>query len=499
MFQKGEGSGREKQQRIKLHETTAENDIRFLGPLTSQHFKILGWLCIVVAQVILFIRLGGRLNAGFAEASGTWLGLLGYVADLALPFLLIATFTQLLNAEGGYWRQILINAAAMAGICAAWYIGFYRYIVGSLGSLLTDPSEALPTVQGILRFATPYGFLAFNIFVDLFLCALTMFFLNYRPRRIFTGKTRIFFRLLALLPVAYEVGCMLLKLRSARGMITVPLWAYPLLTVKPPMTFVLFVALAMFVKTRELRFRRHGKTHEEYREFLKTRRNSRNFSLFLAGMMVLVGIVDFVAVMGFSVNEMARSISTNVDVALLEAEYSENQAEPESLEEALTGLGGQLESQIAGTEAAPDAEPAAADSDGAAVGDAAMPERRELTEEEREAAINTGIERATEEEILSASVESGIRLSKAVGFGDSICLILLAPLVLLFSYTRKPKSRLLDMLIPVAGIALILIVYLEGIHRLLGILPIQKLNIQELRDALEYSLTVFLSAGAPIG
>ena len=74
------------------------------------------------------------------------------------------------------------------------------------------------------------------------------------------------------------------------------------------MTFVLFVALALFVKTRELRFRRHGKTHEEYRAFLKTRRNSWNFSVFLAIMLVIVSLLDLAVVMGFSLNEVVQTI-----------------------------------------------------------------------------------------------------------------------------------------------------------------------------------------------
>ena len=81
-----------------------------------------------------------------------------------------------------------------------------------------------------------------------------------------------------------------------------------------------------------------------------------------------------------------------------------------------------------------------------------------------------------------ASIDSGIRLARAVGFGDSISLIFLAPLALLFCYTRKPKYPRLDMLIPVAGIALILFAYLEGVHQLLLALPIQKISLREFQN-----------------
>ena len=51
-------TSQEKKKRVKLHETTQENDIRYIGPLTAQHFKILGWVCIVIAQVAVIMRLG---------------------------------------------------------------------------------------------------------------------------------------------------------------------------------------------------------------------------------------------------------------------------------------------------------------------------------------------------------------------------------------------------------------------------------------------------------
>ena len=48
----------------------------------------------------------------------------------------------------------------------------------------------------------------------------------------------------------------------------------------------MFLILALHIKTRERRFCRHGRTHEEYLQFLKTNRNSLHFSIFLAVVMV---------------------------------------------------------------------------------------------------------------------------------------------------------------------------------------------------------------------
>ena len=426
-----------KKRRVKIHETTHENDIRYMGPLTYQHFKLFGWLCIVVSQIAVIVRMGGRIDAGFAGSSALWLKVLDSAADLALPFLLIANFAQILRAEDGYKRPLIVNGAATLGICGLYYLLFYRYMVGNVARLLEDPSEALPLVQSAISVASPYGFIAFNLFLDLFLCTLTMIFLNYRPRRVFTGKWCILFRLLALLPIAYEVGCMLLKVRAVRGQAAIPAWAYPLLTMKPPMTFVLFVALALFVKTREMRFRRHGKTHEEYRAFLKTRRNSWNFSVF----------------------STVNSINAVLEQSAQEQASANAQAVPEGVD-AMPPVDGQALSE----------------------GDAAKAEAPKA---------------ALREEQISAFLDSGMRQAMAVGFGGSINLILLAPLVLLFSYTRKPKYGTLDIAIPVAGMALIVLVYLEGSHQLLGLLPIQKVNVQEMRDTADLYFNLLMMGTTP--
>lgn len=468
-----------KKKRVKLHEVTAENDIRYRGPLSYFHFQILGWLCIVLSQVALFIRLAGRVNPDAAANAMNMLEVLQNTAKLSLPFLLISVFAQLLNTEDGYIKQIAKNAAAMAGICALFYIAFYRYIVGGIAAFLDDPGGILPTVQTVISRIAPGGFVAFNIFVDLFLCALSMFFLNYTPRRVFTGRARILFRLMALIPIAYEVGCMVLKGRSARGLIEIPVWAYPLLTVKPVMTFVLFVALALFVKTRELRFRRHGRTHEEYRAFLKTRRNSWNFSVFLAIMLVVVSLIDLAVVIGFSMGEMVQTATTNVEAKLSATPTPEPSALEAALEAAMQGDSFDNEAFMAHL---PAELPEAAATD-------ATPRPINLDDIDAET-LKAAFEDAMQEEDMDLAMNRGMAIAQAVGFGGSVYLLFLAPLVLLFSYTRKPKYPWMGMLVPVAGIALILVVCLEGVHRLLYLLPIEKMRLEDLREIVALSATM---------
>jgi hypothetical protein len=255
--------------------------------------------------------------------------------------------------------------------------------------------------------------------------------------------------------------------------VQIPPWGFPLLTAKPPMTFVLFVALALFVKTRELRFRRHGKTHEEFRAFLKTRRNSLNFSVFLAIMLVVVSLLDIAVVIGFSMNEVVHNALPGVEASASAAAGVLNtpDAAQQTTRAALpTPKAAQLKPKAALPVSAVEGDAAPATAEPAATSTAATTEASNAE---------------TAEDPFMSSIYSGMRLAEAVGFGGSVSLFLLAPLVLLFSYTRKPKYPRLDLLIPVAGMVAILFVYLEGTHWLLSRLPFQKLDLKEIREEAE--------------
>ena len=278
--------------RVKFHERGAHDDIKYSGPLSFQSFQILGWSCIVITVVMALMKIAMKVNPNDTQRFQTINEIISYIAELSLPFLLMANFARILNNTEGFRKQMLRNGGAMAAIFLGFMIFFNRYVVGTVGLLLQDPKDAYPLVMTSFYGVSPRGFFAFNIFVDLFLCTLVMYFMNARPKRVFTGKKIYIFRAFTLLPIAYELASIYLKGCSAAGSIALPSWVFPLLTVKPPMTFVVFVFLAIFIKTRELRYCRHGKTHDDYQEFLKTNRNAWNFSVFAAIVLFIAGIID---------------------------------------------------------------------------------------------------------------------------------------------------------------------------------------------------------------
>lgn len=365
-------------QRRKIHEIDSANDLKYRGPLTYQHFRILGWIFLAIGQIAVIISLKNKLSdqevRSFGEILRTVFSLLG---EIATPLFLLANFSQILTASGNF-KKLLVKFGALSGAAIVGFtIVYERYAVGilSIGSTRSKAHEV------IASFFSGESFVAFNLFLDLFLCTLVMFFLEYRPKKYFTGNKLIIFRLFAIIPIIYELTSLILKILASVHYITIPVGLFPFLTTKPPFEFVVFVALALFIKRRERKFIKNGKTIEEYNEFLGTNANSWHFSVHSAIIMAVAAILDLI---------------TAVAVLLI---YS---------------------AKYTGAEA---------------------------------------------EEMMT----EGLELILKCGFGSSLMLIGIAPVMLLFSYNRKPKNEKLDKLIPLIGLGLMAIVYIEGIYQVLNI------------------------------
>ena len=388
-----------KKQRRKFHEFTAENDIRYRGPLNYQHFQILGWACIVAAVGAAVIALGGKVGGeGVTKQYGTLGNVLSFLSQFSLPLLLLASFARILNSTDSGKKLLLINGGAAAGIFAVTILFGSRYFIGIMEMILAPKEKVVPTVEGLIYAFFPGGFLAFNMFVDMFLCTLMMFLLNVRPKRVFTGKKVLILRFMVILPIAYEAYCFWLKLQAIRGQVILPLWSFPLLTMKPPVMILLFIVMAFVVKIREYRYCKHGNTHEDYQAFMQTNRNSFHLSVRLCILMIVFAVVD---------------LALLVLLTYLNAEsYG-----------ALNAAG-------------------------------------ELAEE---------------------ASDTFVSLSLAVGIGKSWPIGLLAPLVLLFSYNKEPKNKMISMLLPVVAIALSIIIVLEATRMGVGmIMGGKQINVDEL-------------------
>lgn len=383
--------------RRKLHEISIRDDIRYRGPISYQGFQAVGWLCLVLGVALAILKLGWKLDPYLKSQTEGLGSVLTGVSSFSLPFLLLANFSRILTNSEGYKSQLLRTGGIAVAIFLGANLFFDRYIAGAVKLFMSDPGKLQGNLNALAGEVLPNRFFQFNVFVDLFLCTLFMYFLNARPKRVFTGKKIVILRLFALLPVAYELASLVLKGMAALEMVTLPVWSFALMTVKPPMTFVLFMILALHIKGRERLFCRHGRTHEEYQAFLGTNRNSLHFSIVLMILLIVTAIVDFLLMIFISAAGIVSSgaASDNADV-----------------------------------------------------------------------------------------ITKYIQIVSGMGFGESIPQLFVAPLMLLYSYSRMPKRKIISMFIPVAGIALMLLVVLEGGFQLLRGIS-QRVDMTQLRQMFE--------------
>ncbi len=319
----GEPEETRKRRRKRLYEHTVEEDMTYRGPINYQGFQMIGWACIVASVVVLIINIGGHVDAGVTAKYGKVAHILDYFAELSLPFLLMANFSKVLNNADGYKKQLLKNGGAALAIFFVTIVLGNRYLVGTVQQMVVQKDQVVDMITVLFRGFNQDGFMAFNLFVDLFLCTLTMYFLNARPKRFFTGKKLILLRLMSILPIGYELLCLWLKIQATRGVIMLDLWTFPLLTVKPPMTFAFFVYMAFLISARGHRFCKHGRTYEEYQEFMLTNRNSFHLSVHLCISMVVFAAIDLVMMLVITYLQAHTIVPAGADATVVNAALDE--------------------------------------------------------------------------------------------------------------------------------------------------------------------------------
>ena len=260
----------------------------------------MGWFGISFLVLHNLIELGIMIDPNQPKWVLSLNSVASVVSEFALPLFLFANFAILLDRKKTFKAQLLKFGGLSLLVVILFLLVTEHYILEVGTAIAGDKAGVQAQIDGYFLSRIRTGSLSFNFFVDMFLCTLLLFFLEYTPRKVFTGKKRYLFRMFALIPVVYEAGSLVIRILAYYGMISPPLIVYPLLTTKPPMSFVLFVILVLFIKIREFRFRKRGKTKQEYMEFTKTRLNSLQFSVFSSIMILVTGVIDLILLIGFS-------------------------------------------------------------------------------------------------------------------------------------------------------------------------------------------------------
>ena len=360
----------------RFYEITAENDIKYKGFLSYRYLKMLGWFLIMLACIGTIC---GMYVIIYGEGSGfqTVSSVLSAGKNLSVPLLLISGFAAVLNGRGNYKTAIITNAAIAAGLTALYFIVFERYIMTGAEAFLGSRAAAAERVKEIFAKSST-GFISFNIFIDLTLCTLVMFFINYDPKKYFQGKKIYLFRALIFLPIGYEIACGCLKILAAAHTLVLPTCIFPFLTAKPPMTFALFIAIARYFKVTESQFLKKGKTHEDYEAYLKTNHNSLRFSKKLAVNILIFSALDFILLTFLTALHL----------------------------------------------------------------------------------VNLGYTDPTEEQMLNA-----LPVIFSSGIGQTFEMIVIIPVILLFSYTKTHKNKLIDLAVPLVGVTGVALIYIDGVFQ----------------------------------
>ena len=287
--------------RISKYERNAVNDIGYRGPLSYRHLLIIGWLCISFKVLDILISLGINIDPNQPQ----WVLTLGNVAEFlgvfALPLFLIANFAIILDKKKTYKQQLIKFGGLSLAVILVFLIVKEHYVVGIVTAAIGSRAEASQIVNDMLYQSAMTGSLIFNLFIDLFMCTLFMFFLEYEPQNHFQGKKIRLFRAMALLPVLYEVGALALRIIVIMTDFKPPYIVYPFLTTKPFMSFILFIFLALHIKFDEARFKKRDKSPEDFEAYTQTNDHSLRFSIFTSIMILITSLIDLVVYISSSI------------------------------------------------------------------------------------------------------------------------------------------------------------------------------------------------------
>ena len=285
-----------------------DKDSKYRGPLSYRHFRIIAWIALAITGIFTILGLVSTIAVKLQISTPEDAAMIENVADifsfassLPLPLFLIANFAVILQGKNNY-KKLLIT---YGGIFIAIYIGFlivyYHYIVMLVmkffGVGFLDAREYSVLILTML--GSESG-LVVNVFVDLFMCVLIMYFINYNPKKFFQGKLIILFRLLAIIPILFEfLSAMLMGFLSMSGKIegfyfAVPPEILPMIGKKPVGMIIAFVIMCIYIKMREKKYLKKGGTVEGYELYERTNRNSFKFSRVMALTFFIVAIVDII-------------------------------------------------------------------------------------------------------------------------------------------------------------------------------------------------------------
>lgn len=265
-----------------------DHDIKYRGPLSYRYLRLIAWISVAVAQVVVMNSISAKLLAEPLIPSDVVEYGLEFFTPLSVPLFMIATFSTILNGNKSHKNVLIFYGAAYLGMAGAIIFAYYRYAAGIFRAI----GEVTPD-EFVSKLGSKFEI---NVFADLLMMSLFNFFISYKPKKYFQEESIYIFRSFALFPLLVAAMAYVMRIYVDFGKITVPFAIYPLLPTKPPSIYLLFILIVFWMKRRERNFRKFGGKEEDYPAFLNSNRTSLKFSIYVSVVMFIISVIDIVAV-----------------------------------------------------------------------------------------------------------------------------------------------------------------------------------------------------------
>lgn len=110
-----------KRRKSSNFERTAENDIRFRGPLSYRHLMIIGWICISFMILGILTNLGISLDPKSPKWMFTLNSVSVVIGQFAIPLFLLSNFCIILDEKKTY-KQLLMKYAGLTLLVVVLYV-----------------------------------------------------------------------------------------------------------------------------------------------------------------------------------------------------------------------------------------------------------------------------------------------------------------------------------------------------------------------------------------
>lgn len=262
----------------------AASKVHYTPPLSYRWVKIFGMIFLVLPFLFIYISFYHDFDPSFV---------LDFTDAATLPLIMLAAFILILNKDKDAKKSVLVYGVLSIAIFALVTFVFNRYVVTYY--VVTNPDLSFAEARSLANdFVADIKLVNYNIFVDLFLCALFYFFTNTTPKKVRNSKsTLILFRACAVLPVLYVIGSTLLLGFKEIGTINLPVEFISLLTCRPLAVYFVFFGLSLYLAYSKHRYIKKGGSQQGLAVYTKSNAHTLQFSVVCVILFAVVSLIEF--------------------------------------------------------------------------------------------------------------------------------------------------------------------------------------------------------------